>query len=422
MEKETIGIHYGYDNKKGERTMASPIYQTTAYSFKDAKQAADLFALKELGSIYTRLNNPTTDVFESRFAAYEGGAGAVATSSGMAALFNSIANVAESGDNILISDKLYGGTVTLCMHTLKRFGIEARIFSNDNAEDLESLIDEKTKTIIFESLSNPQISIPDIEKIVQIATKHRIITICDNTVASAALFNPIKWGVDVVVHSTSKYTTGQGTALGGIIIERANLVELIKDNPRYYHFNEPDESYHGLVYSDVALPLFTLRVRLALIRDIGTAPSPFNSWLLTQGLETLNIRMKKHSENALEVARFLSKHPKVKKVFYPGLTSDLMHQKAQKYFKEGLSSGLLGFEVEDFDEAVKVINGTKLFTIVVNIGDSKSIITHPASTTHQQLSSKELKKAGINPSLIRLSIGLEDSKDLIGDLSQALGE
>jgi len=187
MEKETIGIHYGYDNKKGERTMASPIYQTTAYSFKDAKQAADLFALKELGSIYTRLNNPTTDVFESRFAAYEGGAGAVATSSGMAALFNSIANVAESGDNILISDKLYGGTVTLCMHTLKRFGIEARIFSNDNAEDLESLIDEKTKTIIFESLSNPQISIPDIEKIVQIATKHRIITICDNTVASAAL-------------------------------------------------------------------------------------------------------------------------------------------------------------------------------------------------------------------------------------------
>ncbi len=422
MEKETIGIHYGYDNKKGERTMASPIYQTTAYSFKDAKQAADLFALKELGSIYTRLNNPTTDVFESRFAAYEGGAGAVATSSGMAALFNSIANVAESGDNILISDKLYGGTVTLCMHTLKRFGIEARIFSNDNAEDLESLIDEKTKTIIFESLSNPQISIPDIEKIVQIATKHRIITICDNTVASAALFNPIKWGVDVVVHSTSKYTTGQGTALGGIIIERANLVELIKDNPRYYHFNEPDESYHGLVYSDVALPLFTLRVRLALIRDIGTAPSPFNSWLLTQGLETLNIRMKKHSENALEVARFLSKHPKVKKVFYPGLTSDLMHQKAQKYFKEGLSSGLLGFEVEDFDEAVKVINGTKIFTIVVNIGDSKSIITHPASTTHQQLSSKELKKAGINPSLIRLSIGLEDSKDLIGDLSQALGE
>jgi len=421
MEKETIGIHYGYDNKKGERTMASPIYQTTAYSFKDAKQAADLFALKELGSIYTRLNNPTTDVFESRFAAYEGGAGAVATSSGMAALFNSIANVAESGDNILISDKLYGGTVTLCMHTLKRFGIEARIFSNDNAEDLESLIDEKTKTIIFESLSNPQISIPDIEKIVQIATKHRIITICDNTVASAALFNPIKWGVDIVVHSTSKYTTGQGTALGGIIIERANLVELIKDNPRYYHFNEPDESYHGLVYSDVSLPLFTLRVRLALIRDIGTAPSPFNSWLLTQGLETLNIRMKKHSENALEVARFLSKHPKVKKVFYPGLASDLMHQKAQKYFKEGLSSGLLGFEVKDFDEAVKVINGTKIFTIVVNIGDSKSIITHPASTTHQQLSSEELKKAGINPSLIRLSIGLEDSKDLIGDLSQALG-
>ncbi len=422
MKKETIALHYGYDKEKGEGTMAVPIYQTTAYSFKNAEHAANLFSLKELGSIYTRLNNPTTEIFEKRFAAYENGVAAVATSSGMAAIFSSIVNVAEAGDNILISDKLYGGTVTLCTHTLKRFGIEARIFSNDEANDLEGLIDDRTKIIIFESLSNPQIAIPDIEKIVQIAKKYKIITMCDNTVASAALFNPISCGVDIVVHSTSKYTTGQGTALGGIIVERENLVKLIKDNQRYYHFNEPDESYHGLIYSDVPLPLFTLRVRLSVIRDVGTAPSPFNSWLLIQGLETLSIRMQKHSQNALEVATFLSNHPKVKKVLYPGLSNDSMYQKAQKYFKDGLSSGLLSFEAESFEEAVKIINKTKIFSIVVNIGDSKSIITHPASTTHQQLSTKELKNAGINPSLIRLSVGLENSKDLIDDLSQALGE
>ncbi len=422
MEKETIALHYGYDKEKGEGTMAVPIYQTTAYVFKNAKHAANLFSLKELGPIYTRLNNPTTDIFERRFAAYEGGVAAVATSSGMAAIFNSIANVAEAGDNILISDNLYGGTVTLCTHTLKRFGIKTRVFENDLANNIEELIDDKTKIIIFESLSNPQIAVPDIDKIVQVAKKYKIITVCDNTVASPALFNPIKWGVDIVVHSTSKYTTGQGTALGGIIIERENLVELIKDNPRYYHFNEPDESYHGLIYSDASLPLFTLRVRLSLIRDIGTAPSPFNSWLLIQGLETLSIRMQQHSLNALKVATFLSNHPKVKKVLYPGLSSDPMYKKAQKYFKNGLSSGLLSFEVESFEEAVQIINNTKIFSIVVNIGDSKSIITHPASTTHQQLSNKELKNAGISPSLIRLSIGLENTQDLIDDLSQALGE
>ncbi len=420
MQKETIALHAGYDKTHGFGTMSVPIYQTTAYAFKSGEHAADLFALRDFGPIYTRLNNPTTDVFEQRFAAMEGGAAAVATSSGMSAIFDSIINVAEAGDNIIISDKLYGGTVTLCTHTLKRFGIKAKIFSSDDAKDLEELIDEKTKLILFESLSNPQISIPDIEKIVNIAKKHNVLTICDNTVASAALFNPIKWGVDVVVHSTSKYTTGQGTALGGIIVEREGLNELISDNPRYYHFNEPDESYHGLVYSKTGLPPFTLRVRLALVRDIGTAPSPFNSWLLLQGLETLSIRMKKHSQNALEVAKFLKEHPKVKKVSYPGLENDEGYKKAQTYFKDGLSSGLLSFEVEDFEKAKKILNSTKIFSIVVNIGDSKSIITHPASTTHQQLSNEELKSAGISPELIRLSIGLEDPADLIEDLKQAL--
>ncbi len=420
MKKDTIALHYGYDNKNCEGTMSVPIYQTTAYSFKDAKYAADLFDLKAKGSIYTRLNNPTTDIFEKRFAEYEGGVGAIATSSGMAAIFSSIINVAEAGDNILISDKLYGGTVTLSTHTLKRFGIEARIFDADSATELEELIDDKSKCIIFESLSNPQIAIPDIEKIVNIAKKHRILTICDNTVASAALFNPIRYGVDIVVHSTSKYTTGQGTALGGIIVESEDAAKLIKDNDRYYHFNEPDISYHGLIFSEAGLPPFTLRVRLSVIRDTGCAPSPFNSWLLIQGLETLGIRMEKHSKNALAVAKFLESHPKVKKVSYPGLKSSPYHDKSLKYFKNGLCSGLLSFEAESFEAAKRILDSTKIFSIVVNIGDSKSIITHPASTTHQQLSKKELEDAGISPSLIRLSIGLEDSEDLISDLKKAI--
>ena len=419
MKKDTIALHHGYDPKECEGTMSVPIYQTTAYAFKDAKYAADLFDLKIDGSIYTRLNNPTTDIFEKRFAAYEGGAAAIATSSGMAAIFNSIINVAEAGDNIIISDKLYGGTVTLATHTLKRFGIEARIFDADEAKNLEDLIDDKSKCIIFESLSNPQIAIPDVEKIVSIAKKHKILTICDNTVASAALFNPIKWGVDVVVHSTSKYTTGQGTALGGIIVESEDTVNLLKNNDRYYHFNEPDVSYHGVVFSELNNP-FTTRVRLCVIRDIGSAPSPFNSWLLLQGLETLDIRMQKHSKNALDVAKFLESHPKVKRVSYPGLESNKYHERAQKYLKNGQSSGLLSFEAESFDEAKKIMNSVKIFSIVVNIGDSKSIITHPASTTHQQLSFEELESAGISPSLIRLSIGLEDSEDLIKDLKEAM--
>ncbi len=420
MKKDTIALHYGYDTKKCEGTMSVPIYQTTAYAFKDSKYASDLFELKVDGSIYTRLNNPTTDIFEKRFASYEGASAAIATSSGMAAIFNSIINVAEAGDNILISDKLYGGTVTLCTHTLKRFGIEARVFNADDAENLEELIDQKSKCIIFESLSNPQIAVPDIEKIVDTAKKYKIITICDNTVASAALFNPIKWGVNIVVHSTSKYTTGQGTALGGIIVESSDTKDLIKDNDRYYHFNEPDISYHGLIFSELDNP-FTTRVRLCVIRDVGSAPSPFNSWLLLQGLETLGIRMKKHSKNALEVAKFLESHPKIKRVSYPGLKSSRYHKRAKRYFLDGNCSGLLSFEAESFEEAKRIINSTKIFNIVVNIGDSKSIITHPASTTHQQLSKEELKKAGITPSLIRLSIGLEDSGDLIDDLNEAIG-
>jgi O-acetylhomoserine (thiol)-lyase len=421
MQKETIAIHAGYDNKEGFGTMSVPITQTTAYAFRDSEHAANLFALKELGPIYTRLTNPTTDVLEKRFAQLEGGAAAICVASGQSAIFYAIANVAEAGDNIIISDKLYGGAVTLLTHTIKRFGITAKVFKSADASNLEELIDDKTKAIFFESLSNPQIAITDVEKVVSIAKKHGVLTVCDNTVATAALFNPIKWGVDVVVHSTSKYTNGQGSAIGGIVVERDGLAEFFKANAkRYYHFVEPDVSYHGLVYVDVPLPNFCLRIRLNLLRDIGAAQSPFNSWLLIQGLETLAIRMDKVSDNTLEIAKFLEGHPKVKSVSYPGLSSSKEHERAKKYFKEGKASGLVSFEAQSYEEAKKIIDSAKLFSVVVNIGDSKSLIVHPASTTHSQIPADELVKAGINPATIRLSIGLEDPKDLIADLTQAL--
>ncbi|WP_417327794.1 O-acetylhomoserine aminocarboxypropyltransferase/cysteine synthase family protein [Halarcobacter sp.] len=421
MQKETIAVHGGYNNKEGWGTMSVPIAQTTAYAFRDAEHAANLFALKELGSIYTRLTNPTTDVLEQRFAQLEGGAAAICTASGQSAIFYAIANVAEAGDNILISDKLYGGAVTLLTHTIKRFGITAKVFKSADASDLEEQIDDKTKAIFFESLSNPQIAIADVEKIVEIAKRNGVLTVCDNTVASAALFNPISWGIDVVVHSTSKYTNGQGTAVGGIVVERDGLAEFFKENAnRYSHFVEPDESYHGLVYVDVPLPNFCLRIRLNLLRDIGAAQSPHNSWLLLQAIETLDIRMEKHSNSALEVAKFLESHPKVKAVNYPGLESNADYDKAQKYFKDGKSSGLISFEAESYEAAKTIIDQAKLFSVVVNIGDSKSLIVHPASTTHSQMSEEELLKAGVNPTTVRLSIGLENPKDLIEDLEQAL--
>ncbi len=420
MNQETLALHSGY-NQEGLGTMAVPLYQTTAYDFKTAERAANLFALKELGPIYTRLNNPTTEILETRIAAVEKGAAAIATSSGQAAIFNAVANLAEAGDNIIVAEKVYGGATTLLTHTMKRFGITAKIFDSDSADDLEALIDDKTKAVFFESLSNPNISIADVEKIAAIANKYDVVTICDNTVATPILFNPLTKGVDVVVHSASKYITGQGLAIGGLIIEREGLNDKLIGNARYPQFNEPDESYHGLVYADLPFPLFTLRTRLSLIRDIGAAQAPFNSWLFIQGLETLAIRIKKHSENALKVAQYLASHPKVLKVNYPGLEGDLYHKRAKEQFKEGMASGLLSFDVGDFETAEHILNTTELFAVVVNIGDSKSIITHPASTTHMQVPPQDLEKAGVTEGLVRLSVGLEDADDLIEDLAKALG-
>ncbi len=421
MQNETIAVHGGYNKKEGYGSMSVPIAQTTAYAFRDSEHAANLFALKELGPIYTRLTNPTTDVLEQRYAQLEGGAAAICVASGQSAIFYAIVNVAEAGDNILISDKLYGGAVTLLTHTIKRFGIEAKIFRSEDASDLEEQIDDKTKAIFFESLSNPQIAVADIEAIVDIGKRNGVLTICDNTVATAALFNPIKWGVDVVVHSTSKYTNGQGTTIGGIIIERDGLAEFFKANEnRYSHFTTPDASYHGLVYTDVPLPNFCLRVRLALLRDIGAAQSPHNSWLLIQTIETLALRVDKHSSNALIIAKFLEAHDKVKSVNYPGLENNSEYAKAQKYFEGGKASGLISFEVDTYEEAKNVIDSVNLFSVVVNIGDSKSLITHPASTTHSQMSPEDLAANGVNPTTVRLSIGLENTDDLIEDLNKAL--
>ncbi len=420
MHEQTLAVHAGYE-KDAQGTMAVPIYQSTAYQFRDTEHAANLFALKELGNIYTRLMNPTTDVFEKRFAALEGGVAAIGTASGMSAIFYAIANVAEAGDNIIVAKQVYGGTTTLTGHTIKRFGIETRYFDVRKPSEIEALVDDRTKIILFESITNPSIDVADFDAIVAIADKHGILTCVDNTVATPVLCKPIAHGVDLSVHSTSKYTTGQGLALGGIIVERENLVEKIKGNARYDHFNTPDASYHGLVYSDVPLPIFTLRVRLALLRDLGGAPSPFNSWLHIQGLETLPLRMKQHSSSALAIAEFLESHPKVKKVNYPGLKSSDQNALVQKYFKDGMASGLLSFEVESKELAQSIADATEIFAVVVNIGDSKSIITHPASTTHQQLSAKELEEAGVPGGLVRLSVGIEDTQDLIDDLAKALG-
>ncbi|NPA61740.1 MAG: aminotransferase class I/II-fold pyridoxal phosphate-dependent enzyme [Epsilonproteobacteria bacterium] len=420
MNEQTVAIHAGYE-KDTQATMAVPIYQTTAYQFRDTTYAGDLFELKELGNIYTRLMNPTTDVFEKRFALLEEGEAGVATASGMSAIFYAIANVAEAGDNIIVAKQVYGGTTTLTAHTIKRFGIESRYFDVNNPSEIEPLIDEKTKLILFESITNPSIDVADFEQMTKIADRHSILTCVDNTVATPILCKPLTLGCDIVVHSASKYTTGQGLALGGMIVERKDIKSKIKGNPRYSHFNEPDITYHGLIYTDLELPPFTLRVRLSLLRDLGATPSPFNSWLYIQGLETLPLRMVQHSKSALEIAKFLETHPKVKSVNYAGLKSNRNYHLAQKYFPKG-QSGLLSFELESLEEAQRVADSTKIFSLVVNIGDSKSIITHPASTTHQQLSPKELEEAGVPAGLIRLSVGLEDTQDLIADLREALGE
>ncbi len=397
-----------------------PIYQNTAYNFENLDQAAARFNLQELGNIYSRIGNPTSDVLGQRLANVEGGAFGIPVSSGMAACFYALVNLASSGDNVAYSNKIYGGTQTLISHTLKNFGIEAREFDIDDLDSLEKVIDQNTKAIFFESLSNPQIAIADIEKITQIAKKHKIATICDNTVATPFLLQPFKHGVDVIVHSLSKYVSGQGSALGGALIERKDLNDLLKNNDRYKAFNTPDPSYHGLNLNTLDLPIFSIRIIITWLRDIGASLAPQNAWLLLQGLETLAVRIEKHSQNAEKVANFLNSHPDIKGVNYPTLASNAYHNLFKKYFDKKLASGLLSFEARDYEHARRICDKTQLFLLAANLGDSKSLIIHPASTTHSQLSEEELQKAGIKKTTVRLSIGLENSDDLIADLKQAI--
>lgn len=420
MEQDTLAIHSNYQ-KDTHKTMNIPIYMTTAFDFGTTEFAASSFRLEQgTDHVYSRVGNPTNAILEQRIASIEGGSGALATSSGMSAIFYSILNIAQAGDNIIASNQLYGGTITLFSQTLKKLGIEARFFDIDKTEDIEKLIDENSKCIFFETISNPSIDLPDFEKIVKIANKHNLLTIVDNTVATPILCQPLLLGVDIVVHSASKYITGQGTAIGGLIIERNNLVEKIRNNDRYKHFNEPEPSYQGLVFSDCgATPiLFTFRARMILLRDTGGCLSPFNAWIFIQGLETLSLRIQKHSLNALKIAQWLQEQDIVKKVNYPLLESNKNYDLAKKYLYE-FASGLVSFEVENYESAKSILDNVKIFSIVANIGDSKSIINHSASTTHQQLSEKELEKAGVSQGLIRLSIGIENVNDLINDLEQA---
>ncbi|ELL4212811.1 O-acetylhomoserine aminocarboxypropyltransferase/cysteine synthase [Campylobacter jejuni] len=419
FNKETLALHGAY-NFDTQRSISVPIYQNTAYNFENLDQAAARFNLQELGNIYSRIGNPTSDVLGQRLANVEGGAFGIPVSSGMAACFYALINLASSGDNVAYSNKIYGGTQTLISHTLKNFGIEAREFDIDDLDSLEKVIDQNTKAIFFESLSNPQIAIADIEKITQIAKKHKIATICDNTVATPFLLQPFKHGVDVIVHSLSKYVSGQGTALGGALIERKDLNDLLKNNDRYKAFNTPDPSYHGLNLNTLDLPIFSIRVIITWLRDLGASLAPQNAWLLLQGLETLAVRIEKHSQNAEKVANFLNSHPDIKGVNYPTLASNAYHNLFKKYFDKKLASGLLSFEARDYEHARRICDKTQLFLLAANLGDSKSLIIHPASTTHSQLSEEELQKAGIKKTTVRLSIGLENSDDLIADLKQAI--
>ncbi|WP_457564713.1 O-acetylhomoserine aminocarboxypropyltransferase/cysteine synthase family protein [Caminibacter sp.] len=411
MKDATIALHYGYKKDK-EKAMHPPIYMTTAYEYEDTDHAARLFNLEEEGNIYTRIGNPTIRIFEKRIAALERGIDALATASGMAAIFYSIANLVNSGDNIIIAKKLYGGSITLSTQTLKQFGISAKYFDPANPEELEGLINENTKAILFESIANPALTVPDFEKIVEIADKKGVVSICDNTIATPYGVKPISLGVDIVVHSASKYIVGNSTAIAGCVIESEKIKNKLKN---YKQFTKPDDSYHGLVYLDKFENPFIARARLALLRDYGAVLSPFNAWLLINGLETLHLRIKAHSENALKIAKFIQSYGY--EVNYPFLENNENYALAKKYLK--YAGGILSFDLGSYEAAKEFVNNLKIFSLVTNIADSKSLVTHPASTTHQQLSKEELIAAGVPEGLIRMSIGLEDVEDLINDIKEA---
>ena len=415
----TLAVHAGQVPDPTTGSRAVPIYQTTSYLFQDADHAARLFALQEFGNIYTRIMNPTTDVFEKRVAALEGGAAALATASGQAAETLIITTLAGAGDEIVSTTSLYGGTYNLFHYTLPKLGINVRFVDADDFDGLRAAINPKTRAVYTETLGNPKLDVADIEMLAAIAHEHRLPLIIDNTCGSPALVRPIEWGADIVVNSATKFLGGHGTAIGGVIVDAGKFDWAASG--RFKDFTEPDPSYHGLSYTEAFGPLaFILKARVQGLRDTGAALSPFNAFLILQGIETLHLRMERHSQNALNVARHLEEHPGVEWVNYPGLKSSPYYARAKKYLPTG-QSALLTFGIKGgFDAGKKLINSLKIFSLLANIGDAKSLVIHPASTTHQQLSREEQAATGVTPEMVRLSVGIEDVRDLIADLDQAI--
>jgi O-acetylhomoserine (thiol)-lyase len=421
---ETIALHAGQeapDPTTGAR--AVPIYQTTSYVFRSSDHAANLFALKELGNIYTRLMNPTTDVFERRVAAIEGGSGALAVASGQSAITFSLLNITRVGDNIVSANNLYGGTYELFHYTFPKLGRTAKFVDSQNLDAFKKAIDTHTRAIYAETVGNPKLDVPDFEALAKIAHDAGIPLVVDNTVG-VGIVRPLDYGVDVLATSATKYIGGHGTSIGGIIVDGGKFKW---NNGKFPEFTEPDPSYHGLVYWDVFKDFaglgnvaFIFKARVQWLRDVGASLSPFNAFLFLQGLETLPLRQQKHSANALEVARFLTKHPSVSWVNYPGLENSPNHKIAEKYLK-GQYGGLIGFGIKGgLEPAKKFTQSVKLFSHLANIGDAKSLVIHPASTTHAQLTAEEQKETGVTPDYIRLSIGLENVEDIKQDIDQAL--
>ncbi len=420
MKDQTIAIHGGYQTEPTTKAVATPIYQTVAYEFDNAQHGADLFNLAVPGNIYSRIMNPTCDVLEQRVAMLEAGVAGLALSAGSAAIHYAIINLAEAGDNIVSVPQLYGGTYTLFAHMLPKLGIEVRFAESDSAADIERLMDKRTKAVFFETIGNPAGNIIDLDPICQMASAHGVATIADNTVATPALLKPIQHGVDVVVHSLTKYMGGHGTTLGGLIVD-AGKFPWAQHKERYPMFNVPEASYPGVVYVDAFGPAAYIgRARTVPLRNTGSALSPFSAFQLLQGIETLPLRMERHCDNTLAVAKFLQQHPQVEWVSYAGLPGDKYHALAQKYM-QGRASGILTFGVKGgFAAGVKFYDALGLFKRLVNIGDAKSLACHPASTTHRQLTEDEQRKVGVLPEMIRLSVGIEAIDDIIADLEQAL--
>ncbi len=419
---DTLAVHGGQQPDPTTLARAVPIYQTTSYLFTDADHAARLFALEEFGNIYTRIMNPTVDVFEKRMALLEGGVGALATSSGQAAETLAILTILKAGDEIVSANSLYGGTYNLFRHTLPKIGIKVHFVDPIDPNNFRKALTPRTKLFYAEMVGNPKLDTLDVEAVANIAHEAGIPLMVDNTMPTPALIQPIKWGADIVVHSTTKFIGGHGTSIGGVIVDSGKFDW---GNGNFPDFTSPDPSYHGLVLWDLPEPLksmsYILKARLQMMRDIGACMSPFNAFLFLQGLETLHLRMERHSDNAMKVARWLEEHPCVSWVSYPGLPSHPTHEVAKRYHRNGRYGAIIGFGIKGGYEAGKqFINELKLFSLLANIGDAKSLVIHPASTTHQQLQPEEQLETGVTPDFIRLSIGIEDVEDIIADLDQAL--